>query len=128
MDRKSLLAVAIALVAGLALGFGALRLAQPPRARLVEADFARLGIHGAVLYTDSRCDYCRRAAAWLDARGVRYQRRVIDQSANARREFAKLGQAGVPVLVNERVLVLGFDPGLYRDHFTPPGAGRSPEG
>lgn len=61
-----------------------------------------------VMFSTSTCPYCKRAREWLQQRGVDYRDYVIDESADARQKFERLGGGGVPqVLVGQR-RVLGF--------------------
>ena len=62
------------------------------------------------IYSTPTCPYCRRAKAYLDGKGITYEN--IDVSANpkAGEEIVNLsGQMGVPVIVVDDNVVVGFD-------------------
>ncbi|HYJ18598.1 MAG TPA: glutaredoxin family protein [Burkholderiales bacterium] len=57
------------------------------------------------LYTTTWCGYCKRAKAYLQARGTSFQEIDVETSAQGQREFQALGGRGVPVILvgNQRM-------------------------
>ena len=57
------------------------------------------------LYTTTWCGYCKRAKAYLQARGTPFQEIDVETSAQGQREFQALGGRGVPVILvgNQRM-------------------------
>jgi glutaredoxin 3 len=67
--------------------------------------------HDVVLYSTSWCPWCRKARAWLDARGVRYEDRDIEADPEFADELLrKSGGRSVPVFDIDGHIVRGFDP------------------
>jgi len=64
-----------------------------------------------VIYTTEWCGYCKKAKAFLDARGVRYREVDVEASPEARQEFARLGGRGVPVILVGEQRMDGYDQG-----------------
>jgi glutaredoxin len=57
------------------------------------------------------CPYCQRLEAFLKQNKVAYQRKNIEQSAEARAEHQALGGGGIPVTrINGREVIRGFKP------------------
>ena len=77
---------------------------------------ARPGVHAPariVLYSATWCGWCRKAKAHLDAEGIDYEIRDIDNPANLEELVAKTGQKGIPVLDVGGKVVTGFSPDQY---------------
>jgi glutaredoxin len=57
------------------------------------------------LYTTTWCGYCKKAKAFLRARGTRFQEIDVEASEQGRGEFRALGGRGVPVILvgNQRM-------------------------
>jgi glutaredoxin len=68
---------------------------------------ATTGANGkqVVMYTTARCPACVAAKRYLGQRGVQYEERDVERSADARKEFQSFGARGVPLIVvgNERM-------------------------
>ena len=70
---------------------------------------------GIILYSAPWCGFCKKAAAHLKARGLRFAERNIDADPTAALELkdklrqAKISGAGIPVLDVHGTLVVGFD-------------------
>ena len=63
-----------------------------------------------VVYTSASCSYCRTAKAWLDARGIAYEERNVEDGA-AYAEMRRFGSSAVPTFaMNGKVVQKGFDP------------------
>lgn len=79
----------------------------PPPTTLAEAT-ARVHV---TLYSTSWCPHCKRAKAWLTAKGYTFDERDVEESIENRRAYEKVSSARtVPVLdVDGRVMV-GFAP------------------
>lgn len=62
-----------------------------------------------IMYATRDCGYCAKARAYFDARGIAFEERDIDASADARREWKEKGGVGTPlILINGRHMQ-GFD-------------------
>jgi glutaredoxin len=71
---------------------------------------ANAGAAKVVVYTTSWCPWCRKTIAWLDARGVDYENRDIEQREEWAAELReKSGAGSVPVVDVGGRLVRGFD-------------------
>jgi len=57
------------------------------------------------LYTTTWCGYCKKARAYLQARGTPFQEINVESSAQGQSEFRALGGRGVPVILvgNQRM-------------------------
>ena len=57
------------------------------------------------LYTTTWCGYCKKAKAYLQARGTPFQEIDVESSAQGQSEFRALGGRGVPVILvgNQRM-------------------------
>ena len=62
------------------------------------------------VFSTSTCPYCKMAKTYLDEKGVAYEDIDVGQDAAGRDEMIKKsGQMGVPVIVVDGELVIGFD-------------------
>ena len=70
----------------------------------------RRGKAKVIVYSTSRCPYCRMAKQYLEGKRVEYEEVDVGADpARAREMVEKSGQMGVPVLdINGRIIV-GFD-------------------
>lgn len=59
------------------------------------------------LYTLNKCPHCDTAKAYLDQQGITYRLCNV-QTPSGRKEFAKLGLRGVPVLKIGNQILKGF--------------------
>ena len=66
-----------------------------------------------ILYSATWCGWCRKAKKHLDAEGVHYEIRDVDNPANMQELVAKTGQRGIPVLDVNGKVVTGFSPDQY---------------
>lgn len=78
------------------------------------------GDASVVVYGASWCGACRQAESWLEANGVPFVEKDIEQDPEARAEMQRKARAagvptsGIPVIdINGRLLT-GFDPGAMR--------------
>ncbi|MBI4186722.1 MAG: glutathione S-transferase N-terminal domain-containing protein [Chloroflexi bacterium] len=63
-----------------------------------------------VVYSTPTCPYCKRAKDYLTRKGIAYQEfNVAEDREKAREMIEKSGQMGVPVIVVDNDLVVGFD-------------------
>ena len=63
------------------------------------------------MYATAWCTYCKQAREYFARKGVRYTERDIEQSAQARAEYDRLGGRGVPVILVGAQRMVGFSPG-----------------
>lgn len=62
------------------------------------------------IYTTPTCGYCRHAKDYLRQRGVEFTEYDVSVDRNAAEEMvAKSGQMGVPVIVADEEVIVGFD-------------------
>lgn len=85
-----------------------------PRPQVVAEEPVRPRYDEVVLYVTSWCPYCKRAAADLNARGIDFVMRDIDDDDDARAELReKIGSTQVPVLDVDGRIVPGYSPATY---------------
>jgi glutaredoxin len=77
----------------------------------------QLGSRGAsrqiVLYSADWCGWCKKAKSHLDAKGINYVIRDIDEARYLQELVSKTGQKGIPVLDVGGKIVTGFSPERY---------------
>jgi len=61
-----------------------------------------------VMYATATCGYCAKARAYFKERGVEWEERDIDASAQARSEWKELGGFGTPLIVINGQRLIGF--------------------
>ena len=55
------------------------------------------------------CGVCRALEKYLHAKGISYNRRDIEKSSSARKEFERMGGGGIPVIKAGTKTIRGFD-------------------
>jgi glutaredoxin len=77
--------------------------------------------NGVTLYSAAWCGYCKKAKAWLAAKGVAYQDVDVD-SPSGMAAFAQAtgGKGGIPVLMAKGQRVTGFSTAAYDTIFSVP--------
>ena len=71
----------------------------PPVVYSVGNDTAATSTSKVKLYTTTWCGYCKKAKAYLQARGTPFQEVDVERSAQGQSEFRALGGRGVPVIL-----------------------------
>jgi glutaredoxin len=66
-----------------------------------------------VLYSADWCGWCQKAKSHLDAKGVNYVIRDIDEARYLKELVSKTGQKGIPVLDVGGKIATGFSPERY---------------
>ena len=66
------------------------------------------------LYTAPGCVHCRRAREFLGRHRIPFQELDVQRSPKARKQLARLGARGVPVLMIGAQRLDGFQPGPLR--------------
>lgn len=62
------------------------------------------------VYSTPTCPYCARAKEYLSSKGVTFDNIDVSQNQSAADEMVKLsGQMGVPVIVIDGEVIIGFD-------------------
>lgn len=61
------------------------------------------------LYSAPGCPHCRQARDYLHLKGLRFLELDVQRNPRGRKEFARLGARGVPVLLIGEARVDGFD-------------------
>ena len=63
-----------------------------------------------VVYSTPTCPYCKRLKHYLDQKGISYVEHNVDEDKKAAQEvMRKTKQMGVPVIVVDDEIVVGFD-------------------
>ncbi len=66
--------------------------------------------HDITIYSTKSCPHCNNLKAWLDEQGISYKTLDVGKDMAAAREMIDLtGQRGVPVIVIDGTVVVGFD-------------------
>ena len=66
--------------------------------------------HNVVVYSTPTCPYCIQAKKYLDDKGIAYTAHDVAADPNARKEMIeKSGQMGVPVLIIDEKVIVGFE-------------------
>jgi glutaredoxin 3 len=64
------------------------------------------------IYTTPTCHYCHMAKEYFGEHGVEFQEFDVSQDVEARQEMVEVsGQMGVPVIMINGEMVIGFDQG-----------------
>ena len=62
------------------------------------------------VYSTKNCPYCRMAKAFLDKHGVPYESIDVSENSDAAKKMIDLsGQRGVPVILVDDEVIIGFD-------------------
>lgn len=62
------------------------------------------------VYSTSTCPYCKMAKQYLSSKGESYQEFDVSRNEEALQEMVKVsGQTGVPVIVIDNDVIVGFD-------------------
>jgi len=62
------------------------------------------------IYTTPTCHYCHMAKEYFKENGIEYKEHDVSQDSEARQEMVeKSGQMGVPVIMINGNMVIGFD-------------------
>jgi len=64
-----------------------------------------------VIYTSSRCGYCKKAKAWFSSKGVAYTEYDVENSNKGQRDYKRLGGRGVPIILVGEQRLNGFSEG-----------------
>ena len=101
--------------------FGAaFALAEPPRVspppvRELPALPGRAAVEPIDVYVAPWCGFCRALEGDLRGRGIRFFRHDVEADARAKREYAALGGAGLPLTKVGSQVVTGYDmPAILR--------------
>ena len=62
-----------------------------------------------MLYSTQWCGYCKKTRELFKARGVPYREYDIEHSEEGHAQYEKLGGNGVPVIVINGAVILGYD-------------------
>jgi glutaredoxin len=61
-----------------------------------------------IIYTTSRCGYCKKAKRHFKEKRIRYKEMNIENSKNAKRQFEKMKGTGVPIILVGNKRMNGF--------------------
>lgn len=68
------------------------------------------------IYSTPTCHYCHMAKDWFNENGVKYEEFDVVSNLEKRQEMVdKSGQMGVPVIVVDDKVVVGFDQPLLEE-------------
>lgn len=79
-------------------------LRRPPN-----VDTSRPGNGAITMFSTAWCPHCKRAKAYFAQKGVRYREVDIEATDEGRREFARYGGQGVPLIIVGERRMRGFD-------------------
>jgi len=71
----------------------------PPVVSSLGSSSAAASTSKVKVYTTTWCGYCKKAKAYLQARGTPFQEVDVERSAQGQSEFRALGGRGVPVIL-----------------------------
>ncbi len=63
-----------------------------------------------LIYTSSTCPHCTTAKVYLTKKGLTFQEKNVSIDPTAQREMQALGAMGVPTLVVNGQMMVGFNP------------------
>jgi len=70
------------------------------------------------VYSTKNCPYCRMAKAFLDKHGIPYEEIDVGEDSDAAKKMTDLsGQRGVPVIIVDNEVIVGFDSQRLNDLF-----------
>ena len=68
------------------------------------------------IYSTPTCHYCHMAKDWFNENGVKYEEFDVVSNLDKRQEMVdKSGQMGVPVIIVDDKVVVGFDQPLLEE-------------
>lgn len=67
------------------------------------------------VYGAAWCQPCSRAKRWFDNKGIAYTYHDVDTEPGALDKIKELGYSGVPVIVRDNEVELGFTPARFAD-------------
>jgi mycoredoxin len=112
---KTLAGYGLIVALGLGAGYGLSLLPAALKPAYAEGDYAAYFPDKnvkVVLYGTSRCGFCAQARAYFKENNIPFADLDVDQSPQARSEFAKLGGGGVPLLLIGNRRIQGFNPSV----------------
>ena len=66
--------------------------------------------HNVKIYSTPTCPYCIRVKSYLDSQGVGYENIDVSTNKDGLEEMVRIsGQMGVPLIVVDGQMVVGFD-------------------
>ena len=73
-------------------------------------------MHNVKIFSTPTCPWCMRAKQYLDAKGISYENVDVSANTEAGEEMVRIsGQMGVPVIVVDGQVVVGFDKGKLEE-------------
>ena len=67
------------------------------------------------IYTTAGCIWCKKSKEWFKAHKIKYEEYDVGEDAKAREEMIeKSGQMGVPVIMVDDQMIIGFDDGALK--------------
>lgn len=79
-----------------------------------------VGANQVTLLTTTWCGVCKRAKAWLAAKGIAYTELDVEKSEAGRTEYRRLGGTGVPIILVGQQRMNGFSPERLEQMLKPP--------
>lgn len=61
------------------------------------------------IYTSSTCHNCHAAKEYLEGKGYSYEEKNVSTDPASRKELMSMGYMGVPVIMVDSEVVVGFD-------------------
>lgn len=62
-----------------------------------------------LIYSSDSCGYCHKAKAFFKENGVKYTEKNVNTDQEAQREMANMGAKGVPLIIVDKEVIMGFD-------------------
>ncbi|MFZ6846153.1 glutaredoxin family protein [Undibacterium sp. RuTC16W] len=113
---KNVVLMAVTVTAAIAIGGNLPHFINQWRGPIRSGDFSahlEKKPHRLTLYGTSTCPHCQSARTFLKQAGIAFNDVLIDESKEAALSFKQLHEGGVPVLVSQNKMVVGFDENAY---------------
>jgi len=91
-----------------------LRINTYESATVVPDGAAGQGSGKVVMYATSWCPVCKQARAYFRENRIAFTEFDVEKSEQGRRDYARLGARGVPVILVGTARINGFSPGGFR--------------
>lgn len=62
-----------------------------------------------LIYSSETCGYCHKAKEFFKKNGVVYTQKDVNTDPTAQSELANMGAKGVPVIIVDKEVIMGFD-------------------
>jgi glutaredoxin len=66
-----------------------------------------------VMYATEWCPYCKKARRYFEANGIDYTEYDVEKDRKGKRDYERMGEPGVPVILVGDLKMTGFSPGSF---------------